>query len=551
MLISSSVEIKNAKISKKSSIKTTTKIVVCASNEDCNFLGTCSSNVCTCQSGWIGANCNKLDFVKTLAYNFNTADNVSKVNTIQLGGGTSGEYKAVGDSGNKTWGGSILKHPFTGVYYWIGSTLDNSCSINNFARSSRCAVWKSVAGADGPYNLLRYISTTVSGVPGSSNRDWCHSAKAVFEKKAASPTDRTVVGVALVMYAMTIPNPGGSGISGLNDCRPTAATYFPRYSNDAALTAGQKVENDLSAQDFGNNDKQMTVFYQDLGSASPSSAVYTAAFETNMWNKVVLVDGDIPSFSSTDKIAGWNTGVPPLADTNTFSHWITNPSPITSAVDGSFPFTYISGGNYITPGYQKLVLVRSQNSSNSELLSVLAMTASKYIWETGARFYQGPQLQSNDGSGGAYTVMNDEDPFFYQNDLGYHIISHNQNDTYCKIGGHDSCGAAYRLPLSTSPYVDANRLVGNNGWAQMKDPSGNNIYGNLIPFNTSSTVSVILRQSPSIYFEGGYPILLNQPVTLSGTIGTSTRIAWCHNLIQPFVNNGNPSGPLTFPQYSG
>jgi hypothetical protein len=470
-----------------------------------------------------------------------------------MGGGTAGELKAIGDTGNKAWGGSILKHPFTGDYYWIGEKIHNSCSINNFVKSARCAVWKSPVanGPGGPYNLVRYISSTVSGVPTDADTDWCHSAKAVFEKKAQSPTDNTIIEVSLVVYAMTIGNPNDPTMGGLNDCTPSSSNFYPRYSNDAMLTAAQKNENHLSNESWGSNDKRLTVFYVPFGTANPTSNQYTAAFETTMWSKLVLVNGAYPKFNSSDKIAGWSTGASPLADTNTWSRWITNPSPLYSAVNQDFPFTYIGGGDNITPGWQKLVLVRSQDSTGTQFLSVLALTATKFIWENGARFYQGPKLQANNGAGGAYAVINDEDPFFFQNDLGYHIIAHSKNGPYCTVGVLDTCGSKYRLQLSTSPYVDANRLVGNNGWKLVKNPNGQNLYGPTIKYNTSSSVDATLIQRPSIYFQNGYAEILLQAVALPGAVGTTSNMIWSHNILRHFINNGNPSGPLTFPQYTG
>jgi len=295
----------------------------------------------------------------------------------------------------------------------------------------------------------------------------------------------------------------------------------------------------------------MTVFYQQFFTDEPTEAQFTAAFETNMWSKLVLVHGTSPSFSSTDRIAGWGTGVSPLPDTNTWSQWITNASPLYSAFDGSFPYTYISDGTYIIPGWQKLVCVRSQDSSSTLYLSVMALSASMFIWDDGARFYQGPKIQSNNGNGGAYSVAEGEDPFFFQNDLGFHIIYHSEDSDYCDNGTIDTCGGKYVLPLSTSPYNDPNRLIGNNGWAQKTDAAGDNIYGKNIYYGTTNYVGTLLRMSPVIFFQNGLPVLLNQPVTLVGTPGTTTRRIWSHNLLQPFNNGGVPTGQLMLYEYDG
>jgi len=111
------------------------------------------------------------------------------------------------------------------------------------------------------------------------------------------------------------------------------------------------------------------------------------------------------------------------------------------------------------------------------------------------------------------------------------------------------------MPIATSPFNDANRLVSNNGWQQIQGTNGGNIYGDTLsvggtPTQGSTTINLTLRQRPDLYFENGYTVMYTGALAIAGTVGSTSNRIWSHTILYPTNNNTIPCGQLTFPEYA-
>ena len=89
----------------------------CASDEDCNLSGVCSSGLCSCDAQWQGAHCGLLALLP--------AD-------------PAGGYRRPGFNG---WGGNPFWSEHDSMYHVFTVEMTRQCSINDSPTAKSCTLW--------------------------------------------------------------------------------------------------------------------------------------------------------------------------------------------------------------------------------------------------------------------------------------------------------------------------------------------------------------------------------------------------------------------------
>ena|SRR5690242_1655494 len=124
----------------------TTNVQACATDEDCSLNGLCLPNTgtnttltCTCDTGWFGSDCGRLDLAPATRYTgFNNTD-----------------YRApdhYNNRGNSSWGGQIVQdQEDPKLFHLIYDQFAHGCGLSGWRPTSFIARAESTSGPQGPY----------------------------------------------------------------------------------------------------------------------------------------------------------------------------------------------------------------------------------------------------------------------------------------------------------------------------------------------------------------------------------------------------------------